>query len=355
MRKNTLTSLIILGLFVLCSFLVVGCGCSEDDTTSAFGPHCGDEVEEGIDPDDPDGGASGGRLLVTDLANSNIRTFTGVKTLESKTETSQPLSGQLTQLTRPNYLSIHPQTEELIVPDEGTSAVLFFDDIDKLNGNYPPTRSLRGPATELVGPTQCFVDVSTDELYVLDRGTSTILVFANASEIEGEIAPSRRIGGGVTGISGPTAFFFRIGSEKLSVVNRDEILTFDNFRSLNGAPAPSGRFGGPATTFSNVTYAFLTGDAELIVVDSGTDRLMFFESFDDDQWNQAPDRIVSGGNTGITEPRQFELVGDTLYIANGGEVLVFDKVSEIEGNPFPNRRFSGLNPNTQTLHGLLFF
>ncbi|MFA7484048.1 MAG: hypothetical protein WC314_26370 [Vulcanimicrobiota bacterium] len=341
-----------ISLFILLFFFalsLVGCDCAEGDTTSAFGPCCGDKEEE---EDDSGGGGSGERLLVSDLANLNLRLFENITRLESQVETRLPLSGSLTNLTRPAYLTIHPVNGDLIVADEGTPAILFFKSPSELKGNVPPTRILRGPATELSGPVQAFVDAETDELYVLDVPTAQILVYEGASTIEGEVAPRRRLGGGSTGISLPSCFFFRASAGQVSVVTREEILTFDNFKTINGNVPPSGRFGGSNTTFRNVTYAVITSQGHLLAVDSGTDQILTFESFQFDRNNQAPTRIVGGANTGLTEPRQFELLDDALYLANGGEILVFADISTLEGNPFPTRRFSGLNPPTQTLQGL---
>jgi DNA-binding beta-propeller fold protein YncE len=335
-------------LLLTMGLILSGCDCAEGDTTGAFGPKCDDDLVDGGSGD----GDGTGELLVSDLANLSIRRFEGISTLDSMTVTAPPLTGGLTQLTRPKYLSIHPTTGELIVADQGTSAILFFEDPSDLEGNVPPRRILTGVATELLGPVQTFVDSETDELYVLDTGTSQMLVFNDASTIDGAVSPNRRLGGGNTLIAQPRAFMFRASSEQVSVINPSEILTFESFKTINGGPPPSGRFGGPATTFTNLTYGLITGAGDLIVVDSGLDQILSFDAFVFDQLNEAPTRVVGGSNTEITEPRQFELIGDTMYLANGTNVLVFEEISTTEGNPFPDRKFSGLNPATQTLQGI---
>lgn len=346
-------SLRILFLVLLSALCLAGCDCSEGDTTGAFGPRCGDDVTaNGVDQAGNESDGTG-VLLVSDVADSSIRRFNGVSTLEGSIELGISLAGGLTRLTRPQYLTIDPTSNELIVADEGTSAILFFNDVDALRGDLPPTRVLTGPATELVGPVQTFVDTEADELYVLDKALSRVLVFPRASTIEGDVVPIRRLGGPTSGITFPSSFIFRNNTEQLSVLNPTEIVTFESYRSVNGDPPPSGRFGGAATTFSNLAYGLLTDNGSLIVVDSGIDRILTFEDFQSDQFNRAPTRFVEGGNSRITEPRQFVLQGDTMYLANGGEVLVFADISQLDGNPFPTRRFSGLNPNTQTLTGMV--
>ena len=315
--------------------------------TGAFGPRCDDD-ELAL------ASTGSGSLLVSDIANSSIREFIGITTLDSTTETDPSLTGSLTRLTRPGYLFVHPTTRKLVVPDQGTSAILFFSDPTEREGNVPPDRILSGPGTELSGPVMVYVDSSTDELYVLDQASSRILVYNDASTVEGEVAPNRRIGGATSAISSPNAFFFRASSEQLSVINPSEILTFESFRTANGDPAPSGRVSGPATTFSNLTFGELTDSGTLILVDSGTDQIISFESWVFDENNTAPTRIIAGNNVGLSEPRQFALLDDTMYLADSGNVLVFADILTLEGNDFPTRRFSGVSPNTQTLQGLVF-
>ena len=309
----------------------------------------GCDYEEDAD-DDSDGV---GVLIVSDLGSSSIRTFTGVSALDSAVDIGLALSGSLTRLNRPGYLFVHPTTGELIVPDEGTGAVLFFDSPEEIEGNVPPDRVLFGPGTQLAGPIQVHVDSSTDELYVLDRANSQVLVYNDATNIDGEVAPERRIGGGATGILNPSAFFFRPSTEQMSVLNASEILTFESFRSANGQPAPSGRISGAATTFGNLSYAELTDSGTLVVIDSGAGQLLSFDNWAFDRSNEAPTRFMRGANTGLSGPTQFVILEDTIYIADGDEILVYDELSSLEGNPFPSRRFSAINPNSENLRGIV--
>jgi hypothetical protein len=336
--------LLAVGLLLL--VLLAGCDCAEGDVTSAFGPRCDDDVlMEAME------GAQ--TVLVSDRSNSSIRRFSRISNLNSAVETDLPVSGSLTRLSRPGYLSIHPTTRELIVPDAGIGAVLFFSSISDLEGNTPPQRALIGGATELSGPVQVYVDSSTDELYVLDQANSQILVYQAASSVDGEVAPVRRVGGVASSMNSPNAFFVDSSRERISVLNGNEVLTFNNFRSLNGAPPPAGRFFGAATTFNELTFGTLTSQGSLILVDAGSDQIVAFDSWIFDQSNVAPTRIAAGSNVGISNPGQFELVGNTMYLVDGGSVLVFEDVLNLEGNDFPARRFSGLNPLTQGLQGLV--
>lgn len=342
--------LIIISVFAF-ALLSFGCSCSEGDSTSAFGPRCDDSL---VQNDDGTGGGGSGTILVTDLANSSVRKFTSISTLNSATQTEPPLTGGLTRLTRPGYLTLHPSTGELIVPDEGSSAILFFENPTELTGDVAPKRVLTGTNTQLSGPIQVFVDSTSDELYVLDKANSQVLVFSDASTIDGAVAPIRRIGAGGSSISSPSAFIFRSSPEQLIVLNPTELLIFENFRTANGSPVPVARFGGAATKITNLSYGELTDSGTLLLCDGGSDQILSFDAWQFDQTNVAPTRFISGNNTSLSEPRQFARVGNTLYLADGGNILVFEDIDTLEGNNFPTRKFSGLNPNTQTLQGLIF-
>lgn len=333
---------------LLLIMVLAGCDCSDGDVTGGFGPSCDDDGSTASAADGT------GTLIVSDQANSSIRRFTGVSTLDSAQQTDLPLSGGLTQLARPGFLTTHPTSGDLIVPDEAAVAIFFFPNPLTVEGNTPPTRILTGAATEMVAPVQAFVDSTTDELYVLDKGGSQVLIYQNASTIEGAVAPDRRLTGNGTGVTSPNAFAFKVDTEQLTILNSTELLTFEGYKTINGAPPPSGRVTGQATTFANLSYAEYTSSGDLILTDTGTDSILTFVGFVTDQTNEEPTRIVRGSNAGLTDPGQFAFSGDTIYVADATRIAVFDSLSTKEGDPFPDRIFSGLNPVTTSLRGILF-
>lgn len=338
-------------ILILC-FSLVGCECAEGDTGGAFGPDCCCQQEG--EADNGDGSAGSGTLIFSDPSGPSIRRFKGISELNTAVATDLPLSGGLTRMTRPSFLEIHPTSNELIVCDPGSQAIIFYADPLSLEGDLPPTRILVGPATRLVAPDQVHVDSQNDELYVLDRGGSQILVYSAASTIDGEVAPIRRIAGPSSGITNPACFIVDSAANRMTVLTPTEILTFQDYATVNGDPAPLGRVSGPATTFQNLSYGLFDSANGLVLVDQGTNSILYFQDFVYDQNNQAPTRTVRGGNTGISAPGQFVLSsGDGMYLANGMNVLYFDNVKELEGDPFPKRKFSALEPPSQGIRGLL--
>jgi DNA-binding beta-propeller fold protein YncE len=272
---------------------------------------------------------------------------------EGPTATNVPLTGSNTGFLRPQSLSVDPSTQALIVPDEGESAIYFFDDTSDLTGNKFPSRILQGPATQFSAPVHAVVDSATNELYVLDRGTNRILVFQDASTIEGDLAPNRIIGGATSAFQNASTLLLIPSSNRLTVISPSEIFTFENMDTLTGDPAPIGRVTGPATTFQNLSYGRLTSEGTLILTDQGTNSILFFENFQFDRNDVAPTRTVSGPNTGIQSPTQFALSGAEIYLANGLNILVFNDLDTLEGNPFPTRRIEPTNPAATTVRGLV--
>ncbi len=342
-----------LSLFLLIFCLVlVGCDCTEGESGGAFGPDCC--CEDGQDDPNGDGGNGTGTLIVSDQGGNSIRRFEKISTLNTAVATSLPLTGSTTRMTRPGFLLIHPTNNELITCDAGSQAIIFHADPLSIEGNVPPTRILVGPATELIAPEQAYVDTENDELYVLDRGANRVLVFAAASTINGAVAPIRRIGGATSGITNPASFIVRPSLNEMTVITPTEVLTFRDYRNINGDVSPAGRVFGGATTFQNLSYGLFDSTNSLVLVDQGTNSILYFQDFVFDQSNKAPTRTVSGGNTGLSGPGQFVLTsGDGMYLANGANVLFFENVKELQGNPFPKRKFSALNPASQSLRGLL--
>lgn len=353
MTRRSLLAQILLALLCLFALLTVGCDCGEGDTTTAFGPECCCDESDDAAGDGEDGSGTG-TLIFSDIAANSIRRFEGISDLDSKTVTDPPLTGSLTRMTRPGLLSIHPTNNELIVCDEGSISVLFFADPLSISGDVPPTRELKGNATEMVAPTQAFVDAEADELYVLDRGGNQILVYNASASVQADVAPIRRIRGASTGINNPASFIVRPSIDELTVINPTEILTFTKYRSINGDVNPAGRVSGEATKFQNLSYGEFDSSNSLILVDQGTNSILYFDSFDFDQNDQAPTRVIQGNNTGITDPGQFVLTGaGNMYLANGADVLFFENVREAVGDVFPKRRFSALEPPSQGIRGLI--
>lgn len=343
----------ILATLLFCGFILfgtVGCDCPEGATPTAFGPDCGDSPTSG---ETSGGGSGSGVLIVSDQAANNLRRFQGVSTLNSSIATDLPLSGPATRLTRPGFLTLGPQSGQLVVCDAGSQSVAFFDDPMTVMGDVPPARILTGPNTKMVAPTQAYFDSVKNELWVLDKGASKVFVYPGGTTIDSDVAPLREIGGPQSGIQNPAAFIIRPANAQLIVINPSEVLTFSHTESLQGDPAPTGRVSGAATTFKNLAFGAFDASNGLVLVDAGTRSILYFQNFEPAKNNQAPTHTISGANSGISSPGQFVLTADVdMYLANGSNVLFFKNVLSLNGDVFPDRKFSAVGPASQGIRGL---
>ncbi|MBC7863985.1 MAG: T9SS type A sorting domain-containing protein [Bacteroidia bacterium] len=72
-------------------------------------------------------------------------------------------------------------------------SIAVFDNGSSMNGATSPTRHIFGSNTGLTQPHGCWLDESRDILYVANTFGGNILVFDNASTIDGNVAPNRTI------------------------------------------------------------------------------------------------------------------------------------------------------------------
>lgn len=77
--------------------------------------------------------------------------------------------------------------------DTAVGAIGIFDNFSTANGGTIPTRYIFGDSTKLLQPHGCWVDEKRDILYVANTFGENILVFENASTINGNVAPNRVI------------------------------------------------------------------------------------------------------------------------------------------------------------------
>src|ERR1051326_1590506 len=135
----------------------------------------------------PGGGGTGGQLYVA-TANSILH-FSQAETSNGNVAPVGTINGALTQLSAPQHLLLDAPNDRLYVANQGGSSVLVFDGASAANGNVSPTRVIGGAATHLVAPIDVALDPGNNLLYVAD-GTS-ILVFAGASTVNGNTPPVR--------------------------------------------------------------------------------------------------------------------------------------------------------------------
>jgi hypothetical protein len=179
---------------------------------------------------------------------------------------------------------------ELFVANFSDNSVTVYD--PSANGNTPPLRTLSGAATGLHGPAGVAVDLTNNELFVVNRVTPfSVTVYSRTAS--GDTAPLRTLSGPATGLASPLKLALDLTNNELFVVN----------------------VGGSVTVYSRTA--------------SG---------------NTAPLRTISGADTGLCNPEgvALDLTNNELFVANtfcGSSITVYSRSAS--GNTAPLRTLDG--------------
>jgi len=297
-----------------------------------------------------------GQMWVSNRSTSIISRFERATTAAGDIVPTSQLRGTLTRLAQPALLTYDKGNDRLFVANSGDNAILIYDQFSQAVENVPPTRILQGANTLLNRPVQVKFDSGNDLLYVANAGVNSISVFANASTVEGAVAPLRTLQGSATRITSISSFELDIPQDRLWVANpqANSLLVFDQMSTLNGDIPPVREVSGGNTRLQAPQY--LLRDGQVMYV-SCTGALLRFEGIDSLAGNIAPTAFVTGQVTGLIRPQQLalRLDRDELYVADSGAngVLVFADASTANASPPPLRRLQGSRTGFAEITGLI--
>jgi hypothetical protein len=218
-------------------------------------------------------------LYVTSLFSDEIMVFGGASMMNGPQVPIRTISGVLTELREPHGLWIDESRDILYVanrlPSSGPdSAVLAFHNASTVTGNIAPDRSIAGAATLLDEPFNVFVDEARDYLYIANANGSDanrgIVIYHNASVVNGNVAPNRQIAGALTPFysTHPTVHnvFIDLARDHMYVANhQDEVYVFHNASTANGN-IPADR---TLSGFDNALGLFYLPDEDTLYVSDG--------------------------------------------------------------------------------------
>ncbi|MBN9420178.1 MAG: hypothetical protein J0I12_32310 [Candidatus Eremiobacteraeota bacterium] len=285
-----------------------------------------------------------GILLVANRGASSIAQFKRASSAEGAILPQTTIRGANTRLSQPGQISYDATTKKLIVPNGGDNSVLFFDDVLNQSEGVPPTRFLTGLGTQLNRPVGVQLDSAHDQLYVANGGSNNIVVFGNASTIEGGTAPVRTLSGSSTRISGISAMVLDSNNDRLWVADpvANALLVFNNASTLNGNVPPNRYILGTNTKLTS-PQSLLFINSQLFV--ACTSSILRFDQSDSIDGNIAPTATIEGTATLLSRPQQMVLRPDKdeLFVVDSGAsaVLVYENPATINGGPSPLRRIQG--------------
>ncbi len=193
--------------------------------------------------------------------------------------------------------------------NEGGNCILVFTDASTINGDVAPARVISGTTTGLKSIVALWVDATSDQIYALSsrppsyyKTNSSILVFTDASTISGDIAPARVISGTTTELSEARAFWLDAVSDQLYVSNggNNNILVFNNASTINGDVAPARVISGTTTGLNFPDAMWLDTASDQLYVSTRTSkeisskgsRVLVFTLASTINGNIAPSRII---------------------------------------------------------------
>jgi len=101
------------------------------------------------------------------------------------------ITGDRTQLDWPAAMKFNPSNGDLYVANDIGQSVIVFANAAKLQGDVPPARVIHGPSTRLRNPTGVALDLTHQELWVSNLGNSSATVYPLMAN--GDVPPLRII------------------------------------------------------------------------------------------------------------------------------------------------------------------
>lgn len=191
----------------------------------------------------------GNILYVANFVGSSITIYHGASNVNG----NSPPTRQITDLgDTPCGIEVDAKHNILYCSLSGTDTIGVWDNATTVDGAIPPNRTLAGPATRLDVPDGLYVDSTNDRLYVANPAGQSVTIFNYASTSSGNIAPTRTLIGANTLLNDPRGLTIDTANNRLFVTNvvDNSISIFNNASTVNGDTAPTRRIAGAATTLN---------------------------------------------------------------------------------------------------------
>ena len=289
------------------------------------------------------------RLFIANLNGPNVTSYVNPSTVNGNIAPDTNLQGAQTQLNQPIDILVN-SAGQLLVANVRANSVTTYDDAATANGNLAPDGNVQGAATQLLSPVSLAMNTSEDLLFVANLGgTDDIQVFANTTQasFNGNLAPTRTISSAaLNNIFAPGINFG--ANDDLYVANRGaaQVLVFANASSINGTVEPTRII--TSTVFVDIDDVFIDGNDNMFVVDF-TGFIYTFRNASTLNGAVEPDLTLQ-------VPPAVALLSiavdsnDTGYITDAGNdaVYSYDNISSLNGALAPDRTIQGDNTQLRT-------
>jgi hypothetical protein len=300
------------------------------------------------------------RLYVSDQNANSIVRFNDGLAANGNVAPSAIIAGTATTLNAPQYLAFDPVHDRLFVANVSAGTILIFDSVSTANGNLAPTRTIGGTVSGLVSPSDVAYDATHDALYVLD--VTDILVYNTISDpaVTGDRLPDKDIRVAFN----LSAFFLDVPNDRLYGADAADnaIQIWDNVSALPSGVAPVSRtLAGAATKLAAPFGVALDPSKNLVVSNAGgagsiTVYTAASVATGTSPLNVAPVADITGASTTLATPAQIILnplsTAGEMIVADtaAGAVSAFSNVVASGGNTAPVRHIAG-SSTTLTITG----
>ncbi len=283
----------------------------------------------------------GSELVVTDTADPwSVRWYPLAAT--GNTAPARVISGPATELSDPFGVAVDSGRGEIYVANQVSDAITVYDrPPGGGDPNRPPKRKIQGPFTGLTGPWGIALDLVHDEIFVANRGSNIVSVFARTAggapgSLDVNAVAKRNIAGGNTKLASPQGVAVDPlhgiiavanggggGSSSVTLYRRAETsLPFSNvppFQTLTGFTNAVG------VAFDPATGVLLVTDSDFFVGNPPptANRILVFGRAGSKlggSYTQTPIRTIGGAATTLSTPMFLAVTTPPAPLATTGLV-----------------------------------
>ena len=259
------------------------------------------------------------------------------------------ITGDSTQLDWPAAMKYNPDNGDLYVANDIGASVLVFANAAKVEGDIAPARVIKGPSTRLRNPTGVAIDRKNQELWVSNLGNSSATVYPLMAD--GDVPPLRIIRSAEESKRGldfgrTAAVTYDPNRQEILVpncVNHPQIAVFARSATENTPYLRS--IEGQKTLLGRTMHdlAFDAVHDEIVVTSPLAQGILTFRGAANGE--EPPLRVIQGDKThilgvGATAKVTVDAVHGEIYLPTPDQaILVFDRLAN--GNTAPIRIISG--------------
>jgi len=283
------------------------------------------------------------RLYIANYSGHSVTSYDDPAFVNGNLPPDTNLQGAQTQLLTPADIIVTAEGT-LIASNFAGNALTSYEDAPTTNGNLEPDGNVAGAATELDGPASLAVNKGQDLMFVANIASDEITVYAgvSASSFNGNLAPVRTIATTTSGdLANPIGINFGDGDE-LYVANSipNNVLVFANASNLNGDVTPSRII--TCTDFDAIFDVFIDSEDKMYVVDSFDGEVYIFDDASSLNGAQIPDFTLTIPGAGLLTAIAVDSEG-TGYVVDftAQAIYSYDDIGNINGAFTPDRTIEG--------------